>query len=323
MTIGPSEDELRNRIASLPLKKWERPEDLNRISVESSWNLADRGRFAISTGSIRLFGEGAKANQARIDLVGQTFLNLQKIVSATGAMKEGVRNSRGKLSNKIIFLTRLKLLTSPQPGSVIFEIGAESLPDVELAEEENVLLAQKRHQFLDECMNQMMDVLSLAHSIGPNSEESPFIEILESYGPRFSLALRDFAEGLESANFSIDLEWREPEESTKRSTFDQKDAALVKRLVVSHELDQEDVVALRGVLMTLSVETRWVLKTLEGKNVTIDPSTLSSDVDLTAFHLLENITVYAQPKVTQHPGGGTTTLYLAQSVVSNEAGSSE
>lgn len=116
----------------------------------------------------------------------------------------------------------------------------------------------------------------------------------------------------------MDLEWREPDRPTERATFTKADALQVKRLVSARELDQDEV-TLRGRLVTLSTESRWELDVGDGNRLTIDPTTMAADVDVTQFHLQEDITILAKPHRKDFPGGGHSTIFKAVTATSNEA----
>lgn len=316
-SLSDAADELFNRLAASAAPKWDTPEDLNRMSIEGLWGSGHQARLVRSTGSIKIFGVNVRDHQARLDAAGHILLNLQRLVTAAGAAKEGITTNRGQLSSSLIASTQLRLLMAPLPGSVVFEIGPEMLPETELVGAEGVaLFDQRRRQFVDECVVDALELVRTAHSIGPDADDSPFVERVTAGGPRLATAIREFAKGVEQASFDVDLEWREPERPTERATFTKADAEHVKRLVVARELDADDE-TLRGRLITLSTARAWQIDLGDDHVVTVDTTSLQG-VDVTQFHLMEDITVVAKPQVREFPGGGKSTTFRAISVTSNE-----
>lgn len=307
---SPNDADLRARLIAAGAPAWERPQDLNRISIEGLWGVS-AARVIRSVGAIRISGASVVHHQARLDAAGYILLNFQKLVNASGASKRGIKTNRGSLPGDVLTLTQLKLLLQPLPGSMVFEIGPESLPEVELVAEEGVAIFDQEHrQFVDECVEDAIKLVRVAHQLGPDADASEFIQLIKDGGPRVAGAVKDFARGIEQANFDVDLEWREPNRPTERATFTKSDAELVRRLVVSRELDQEQV-TLHGSLVTLSTEDRWQLDIGDNHRVVIDASALPEAVDVTQFHLAEQIIVDAIPTVREMPGGGSVTTYRA------------
>ncbi|TFC44868.1 hypothetical protein E3T24_13995 [Cryobacterium sp. TmT2-59] len=316
-SLSDAADELFNQLAASAAPKWETPEDLNRMSIEGLWGSTHQARLVRSTGSIRIFGVNVQDHQARLDAAGQILLNLQRLVTAAGAAKEGIKTNRGQLSGALIASTQLRLLMNPLPGSVVFEIGPEMLPEAELIGAEGVALYdQNRRQFVDECVVDALELVRTAHSIGPDADDSPFVSKVTAGGPRLATAIREFAKGVEQASFDVDLEWREPDRATERATFTKADAIQVKRLVVARELDAETE-TLRGRLITLSTARAWQIDLGGDHIVTVDTTDLQG-VDVTQFHLSEEITIIAKPQVREFAGGGKSITFRAISVTSNE-----
>lgn len=307
---------LRDRLRAAQGPQWERPEDLNRMSIEGLWGARSPARIVRSTGSIRVAGVNVQDHQARLDAAGHILLNFQRLVNAAGAAKKGIRSNRGALPGEVTTLTQLKLLMQPLPGSMVFEIGPETLPEAELIAEEGVaIFDQQQRQFVDECVVDAIDLVRVAHQIGPDADEGQFIQLVQEGGPRVASAVREFAKGVEQADFEVDLEWREPSHETQRATFNKADAALVRQLVVARELDQEEV-TLAGTLVTLSTRDRWQLDIGDDHLVVIDATALPNAVDVTQFHLTGRIKIQAVPMVRELPGGGTVTTYRAVNAVS-------
>ncbi|KYJ97530.1 hypothetical protein AUV07_14975 [Microbacterium sp. CH1] len=199
----------------------------------------------------------------------------------------------------------------PLLGSMVFEVGPETLPEAELIAEGGVaIFDQRQRQFVDECVVDAIGLVRVAHQIGPNADEGEFIQLVQEGGPRVASAVREFARGVEQADFEVDLEWREPSHETQRATFNKADAALVRQLVVARELDQEQV-SLAGTLVTLSTRDRWQLDIGDDHIVVIDATALPNAVDVTQFHLTGRIKIQAVPMVRELPGGGTVTTYRA------------
>lgn len=310
--------DLRSRLQAATGPQWDRPEDLTRMSIEGLWGSRSAARIVRSTGSIRVAGSNVRDHQARLDAAGHILLNFQRLVNAAGAAKKGIRSNRGALPSEVTTLTQLKLLMQPLPGSMVFEIGPETLPEAELVAEEGVaIFDQAQRQFVDECVVDAIGLVRVAHQIGPDADEGQFIQLVKEGGPRVASAVKEFAKGVEQADFEVDLEWREPSRATERATFNKADATLVRQLVVARELDQEEV-TLVGTLVTLSTLNRWQIDIGDDHLVVIDPTSLPETVDVTQFRLSERIKIQAVPIVRELPGGGKVTTYRAVNVVSAE-----
>lgn len=328
---SPRDDgELGARIEAMDGLEWERPSDLNRMSLEGLWTSGDAARKVRSSGSIRLFGVNVRDHQARLDAAGAILVNFQRLITAAGAARRGIRTAKGPLPGEVSSLTQLKLLMSPMPGSVVFEIGPETLPEAELSAEESVaIFDQPSRQFVDECFTDALGLVAVAHEIGlgtsstgtPDHEDGEqaldgaFEQRIADGGPRLAVAIRDFAKVIEAADFDVDLEWREPLRPTLRATMTTHDAAAVARLVVSHELDAEDE-TIRGSLVTISVLSSWQIRSIDGELTTVDASVLNAE-QASGFRLGEDVTILARPKITESAGGIITTKFKAIQIESN------
>lgn len=329
---SPSDDgDLGARIEAMDGLEWERPSDLNRRSLEGLWTSGDAARKVRSSGSIRLFGVNVRDHHARLDAAGAILVNFQRLITAAGAARRGIRTAKGPLPAEVTSLTQLKLLMSPLPGSVVFEIGPETLPETELAAEENVaIFDQPNRQFVDECFTDALGLVAVAHEIGlrtlkagtldnvdgDEDVDGAFEQRIADGGPRLAVAVRDFAKVIESAEFDVDLEWREPLRPTLRATMTKSDAAAVARLVVSHELDAEDE-TIRGSLVTISVMSSWQIRSVDGELTTVDASVLTAQ-QASSFRLGEDVTILARPKVTESAGGIVTTKFTVIEIKSND-----
>lgn len=304
---------LWQKLSDAEAPKWERPQDLNRLSMQGLWGASVVARVVRSMGSIRIAGPNVLEHQARLDAAGHILVSFQKLVNAAGAARRGIRSNRGSLPGDVLTLTQLKLMMQPLPGSMVFEIGPESLPETELVGDKGVAILDQAHrQFVDECVEDAIRLMSVAHGLGADADKSEFVHMIESGGPRVAVAVREFAKGVEQSALDVNLEWREPERETARATFTPSDAELVRKLVVARELDQEEV-TLTGRLVTLSTEDRWQLDIGEDARIVVDATTLPEEVDVTQFRLREIIVLVAKPVVRELPGGATVTTYRAVS----------
>lgn len=307
-------EHLRRQVLESSAPEWETVEELNRMSLEKLWSVDSHSRVLRSTGIIRISGAAAVFGEALISSAGNVLINFQNLVTATGASLEGIRSRYlSDLPRQLVALTELRLLMRPLPGSLILKVTPAMSPMDELSAEEYVLVHQERTQFIDRCVYSTMELLRAAHTLEANIDNSEFLERVTNGGPLLATTLKKFAVDVEKDDFDINLEWSEPEVQTARAVFTKGDAALVKSLIVSRELDQ-DPVALTGYLVTLSTESRWQLTLDDGSQVTIDPTIIRKDTDVTVFHLKQRVKIKANAIAKIHPGGATTILYKAVSI---------
>ncbi|GAA2085532.1 hypothetical protein GCM10009840_23360 [Pseudolysinimonas kribbensis] len=390
-----SPEEIEAALAAASAPEWETPRDLNRISLEALFGGGAGARTLRSSGSLRLFGVNVTNHSARLGSTADVLAQLQRLVTAVGAARRGIRSTQGPLPGELVTLTALKIAAAPAGGSLVFDLLPESLPETELLTEGNVaIFDQAQRQFLDECFEDALRLVGAAHSIGPDADAQPeqraveraaeraavepldgiaittnlrivgfesdeesaaavfeqlgaevvaptteqpasdleallpdeletakaqaFIERVREGGPRLATAVRKFAKAIESADFDVDLEWREPNTATRRATFTQHDARLVRHLVVSRELEV-DTQEVTGRLITLSEKTAWQLAVGSDDEtiVRIDASKLTKAVR-EAFHLNQLVTIKARTVQRSLPGGGITTTFQAVTVTSNE-----
>lgn len=377
-----SREELEAALSSLPAQVWDDPRDLNRMSLEGLFGTGG-ARVLHSSGSIRLHGVSVSNHAARLDATAEVLSHLQRLVTAMGAAKRGIRTSQGPLPGELVTLTQLKIAAAPVAGSLIFDLVPETLPETELLEDGNVaIFDQAQRQFVDECFEDAIRLVLIAHSIDPDADrlavaEGPsevrpaaptfvegfepvdgpypsdaesldgrdtaailstveggdltevlipsgldaaeahtFIQQVREGGPRLATAVRTFAKAVESADFDVDLEWREPNKATLRAQFTRHDARLVRRLVVSRDLEVE-LQDLVGRLITLSTTKAWQLAVGQDAVLTVDASKLEHSVR-SALHLEEQVTIRARAIQRSLPGGGTSTTFEAVSVTSME-----
>lgn len=368
-----SREELEAALSSIPARAWADPRDLNRMSLEGLFGVGG-ARVLGSSGSIRLHGVSVSNHAARLDATAGVLSHLQRLVTAMGAAKRGIRSSQGPLPGELVTLTQLKIAAAPVAGSLIFDLVPESLPEIELLEDGSVaIFDQAQRQFVDECFEDAIKLVLVAHSIGADAdvnidaarsveagvsgpmelaevssppdaervdevgdtavedsnatdalipseldttEAQTFIEQVREGGPRLATAVRTFAKAIESADFDVDLEWREPQKATLRAQFTRHDAGLVRRLVVSRDLEVE-LQDLVGRLITLSTTRAWQLEIGQDTVLTVDASKLAHSVR-SALHLEEEVAIRARAIQRSLPGGGISTTFEAVSVTSME-----
>ncbi|HEY4237425.1 MAG TPA: hypothetical protein VGM45_08830 [Gaiellaceae bacterium] len=369
-----SRDEIEAALSQVPGPRWQTARDLNRISFEALFGAGEGARTLRSSGSLRFFGPSVTNHSARLDSTADVLAQWQRLITAIGAARRGIRSSQGPLPGELVTLTQLKIAAAPAGGSLVFDIVPESLPETELLDDGNVaIFDQAQRQFVDECFEDAIGLVFAAHSIGPDAdapvepqrlpgmvvtelsepprsalrtavdaltepqpiepanlteldglapveleteEAQAFVERVREGGPRLASAVRTFARAIESAEFDLDLEWREPNQATRRATFTRQDAGVVRHLVVSRELEVE-LQDLVGTLITLSTTRAWQLSVGQDSVLTVDASNLEP-ASAQALHLGERVTIRARAIQHALPGGGTSTTFEAVTVTSNE-----
>src|SRR5690606_17939338 len=99
-------DELEAALANLPVREWGEPRDLNRMSIEGLFGAGSGARTLRSSGSIRLHGVVVANHSARLDSTADVLFQLQRLVTAMGAAKRGIRSSQGPLPGELVTLTQ-------------------------------------------------------------------------------------------------------------------------------------------------------------------------------------------------------------------------
>lgn len=301
-------------VESLPTAVgWSTAEDLSRISLESLAARQTIGRELISTGLIRLTGDGAAGSSAAFDVVGDILNGFQKLVTSAGAAREGHKSARGPLPASVTARTALRLLTSPSQGSVVLEFLPQMAPADELNPGGAVpLIGEEHDQLADLAVRDSLAYMEEIKSVGPDADGSDFLEHVSANGPRFAHALRKFAQDLDGGDLDTDFEWRQPHVPTLRVTIRREDARRIASLISTRELDAEPVVV-EGVLRTISDLTNLVVELATGELQPIAGGDLPPDVvERATIHT--RVRIAATMTIEQRPGGIDVAKYRAVSM---------
>jgi hypothetical protein len=302
--------DLRRRILTAsPQPTWKTPDDLARMSAEALTSRSEGVREGLSTGSIHLAGGGVTGSSASFSDVGDVMKNFQKLVTALGASRRGYTNLKGKIAADVSSLTNLRLIASPFVGSVVLDFMPDIHPSEELAPSgQPAIFDQPAEQLSDSAVTEALDILESIKEVGPDADGSEFLASVSRRGPRAATAVRDFARTLASGDFETDLSWRIPGRPTIRTTLTSAEADHISRLIVSRELDKDEVV-IEGVLRTVSDLSALYIQTEEGLE-SIDGIDLPSEV-IAAAHVQARVRVRAEMTIQQRPGGVDVAKYRA------------
>lgn len=312
--VSPAERaaELRQRILQhVGAATWRTADDLNRMSLEAMAYQADESRVLPSTGVIHLAGDGVSGSSARMSDIGDVMKNFQKMVTALGASRRGYTNLKGRIAADVTSLTNLRLMASPQVGSVVLNFIPEISPSDELRPEGQGQLGDPREQLADHAVLDALVLLESIKEVGPDADGSDFLQSVSTRGARAATAIRDFAKSLADSSFTTDLEWRAPGESTVRTSLTREQADLISRTIVGQELDKEETF-IDGTLRTVSDMSSLIVETSDGFDA-IDKGDLSPDT-IQKLTVGARVRVSVEMTVQRRPGGVDVPKYKATSI---------
>lgn len=310
MAIPSDARSLLALMSSADVDSWELPSDLARSSLEGLWRGGAAAREQRSAGTIRLSGDGVTGSAAAIDSVGEIMVVLQRLVSSSGASRRGFKSLKGRLGIDIRALTQLNLTAAPAQGSILLRVEPGSLPADELTESgQAMLFEQAEHQLVDESIESVFDLLSAGKNLGPDVDTSEFLAKVVEMGPRVAAALRDFAKDVRDDNFNFEFKWEEPGANTRRVSLTAAEAQRITEVVVSRELDRDNVV-IEGTLRTVSDVGPLVIELDDGALETVKTSELDHDV-IIALRVGDFARFEVEMRIDVLPGGTQKVSYSA------------
>ncbi|MDQ2837856.1 MAG: hypothetical protein M3Y77_17340 [Actinomycetota bacterium] len=288
-------------------------EDATRISVENFIGDQLIVRTQASHGLIRLTGDGVVGHAASASDVASVITGFQRLVTAVGASLEAGNTSlRGQIASTIQHRTRLRLVASPAPGSLVLNLSPEAPPEAEVSPGGQGSMFGEATPLADQVVTELVGLLGDATDLGPDPDTSPFLTRVEALGPRSAAALRTFAMALSTGNFDTEVGWAIPQRATVKVSVDHLVAAEVARLVEARNLDAENV-TIEGEMRTVSDLTGWVVDSVDGERYQVDGSAIEPDV-VNTLHPHARVRIAADMVPTRHVGGSFRYSYLAKSV---------
>lgn len=291
---------------------WSSPDDLTRTGIETLMDADPLGRSLSSEGNIRITGDGVTTSAARVTEVARVMTGFQRLATAIGAAQAGDKALGKKANAHVRRHTELLLTTAPAPGSIILTFTPVVTPADEAGEQPGMLNEfETDDQMLDNAVGAAIDVFMAGNDIGPDPEQSAFVQQLGDMGPRTASAIRDLAKTLQRADFDVDIDWKQPQRATKRVSVTARSAAHMADVVEHSNLDEQPVLIV-GEYLTVSAVSAWVIQQDDGDPVTVKLGRIDPR-QTRGLAVGERIRVQAIMKTETTPGGNTKTAYTAQS----------
>ena len=254
-----------------------------------------------SEGSLRISGDGVVGSSAPLEVVGKIALAWQKAVITIGASIEGIRSPLGKVPIDIGLRTRLNLVASPLPGSIILRISPVQNPLVESEPNGNRALVDPPRPLADQAVNSLIDLLNEANN-SQLSDLDRFANHVQSLGPRVGSAVVNFAKEIDKGNLTLEAYWREPQAAMISTRINALGARFIATFIEGRELDGVEE-TLVGTLATVSVSERWLVE-LEDGAVHMDASGLSSEVP-SKWRVGQRVRLRVVVTIREQPDGAT------------------
>ncbi|MDJ0337926.1 hypothetical protein [Cryobacterium sp. PH31-O1] len=310
MATASKEQALLALMAASEVEMWDSPADLARSSIEGLWRGGAGVREQRSAGTISLTGDGVEGSVAAIGAIGEIMVVLQRLVSSTGASIRGFKSLKGPFGIDIRTLTQLNLRAAPAQGSILLFVEPRSVPADELTDAGQVMLIEQPvHQFIDECIGSVFELLTAGKALGPDIDTSDFLAKVIERGPRVAAALRDFAKDVRDDSFDFEFKWEEPGQATRRIFLSSSEAQRISEVVVSRELDRDNV-EIEGILRTVSDVGPLVIELEGGGLETLKTAELDHEV-IVGLHVGDFARFDAEMQVVIQPGGVQKISYSA------------
>jgi hypothetical protein len=292
------------------------PGDFTRRSIERiARDDAGTSRVIPSRGVVHLAGEGVQGHSAPIDHVALLLARFQSVVRSIGASLEH-NLSRRRLPADLLAKTALAIDASPQPGSLIFNIHPEldSMDDVYPQGVHLLPDPDKELSLADRSIDAFSDLMSRVN--GAEVTQDDALETIKPYGSRVATSLRDFAEGIERAQFDFELSWQAPAAETISATLSTIEAsALTAALRMQDQDPTEDIITgqVRTVSSHLQLEIHGSSSVDDDVTFKVDRGELS-DTDIARAPVYSVVKVRVRVDWREKPGGETVARYTALSL---------
>lgn len=293
------------------------PGDFTRRSIERiAREEAGTSRVIPSRGVVHLTGDGVQGHSAPMDHVALLLSRFQSIVRSIGASLEH-NLSRRRLPADLLAKTALVIDASPQPGSLIINIHPE-LDGMDDVYPQGVHLLPEPDQEMS-LADRSIDAFSalVSRVNGAEATQNDALETIKPFGPRVATSLRDFAEGVERAQFDFELSWQAPAAETISATLSTIEAsALTAALRVQEDQEPtEDIITgqVRTVSSHLQLEIYGSSSVDDEVTFRVDRGELS-DTDIARAQVYSMVKVRVRVDWREKPGGETVARYMALSL---------
>lgn len=295
---------------------WTTPDDLSRISIEALIDDDGLGRTRASRGNIRITGEGVTGASARVSEVARVMTGFQRLATAVGAAQQGDKSLGRQPNADVRRRSDLLLKASPGPGSIVLTIMPATSPITETGHGDGKVgmfaELETTDQLLDTAIGAAIDVFTAGNDIGPSPANSVFVRELGEMGPRTASAVRDLSKTLDRAGFDIEIDWQQPERTTRRVTVSAAAAAYIATTVENANLDEQHVEVI-GEYLTVSAVSSWLIQQDDGDTVTVKLGRIGGH-EIRGLAVGDRVRIDAIMKIETTPGGAVKTTYTAQAV---------
>ncbi|QSE94163.1 hypothetical protein JWS13_38980 [Rhodococcus pseudokoreensis] len=291
--------------------EWADAEDLGRLHLQSfASELAGGLELHQSRGFLRLTGDGVRGHSLNLDDAGIVLSNFQRLVTSAGASHEGVKYSRGPISQEIIQRTQLALTSSPGRGSVVLEFQPVADESRERYPNGEIPLVGENAPLVEASVDIAFSVLSTAADLDKQLDSVD--ELFGDLGVRVASAALALAETAASARLDLNLSWQRPGIGRRKVEVSAAQCATFSAVLKGHGLDS-DVDTLTGSLRTISDRKKIDLEIddpeNEGQRIIVPIA--KGDVDLTPFHLGQLVDISVESRLSIKPGGAERRTYTA------------
>jgi hypothetical protein len=240
----------------------------------------------------------------------------QRLATAVGAAQQGDKTLGRQPNADVRRRTDLLLQASPGPGSIVLTLTPVTSPITETGHADGKVgmftELETQDQLLDTAIGAAIDMFAAGNDIGPNPDQSRFVQQLTVMGPRTASAVRDLSKTLDRARFDVEIDWQQPSRATRRVKVSATTAAYIAATVENASLDEQPVHII-GEYLTVSAVSSWLIKQDNTDTVTVKLGAISSD-QTRGLAVGDRVRINALMKVETTPGGAVKTTYTAQTV---------
>lgn len=307
-----------NDIASIDLGNAEEASERSLRAFASS-NFDSDISAEESIGTLHFTGSVIKGHSAPIEVIGNTLSNIQNVMNAIGASIQGFSSGSGQIPFSITDRTKLMMIASPSPGSVVIHVRPEmdrlddlspdGTPPLDLGEE------FEAKPLADECFETFIDILSSTTDKSPEHEK--LIDLLTDLGPRASSSMKTLCETLGKNELNLGVSWREPTRKPIVSEIKSERAKVMCEFIKNADIESNDV-DIRGTLITSTLSPKDKLRILQdnGEEITIRLGKISKAA-IALVRPGEVVTIRADRRIGKYTGGRTSTTYTGISIASD------
>lgn len=257
-----------------------------------------------SSGTIHITGPAVLGHTAPAKAVGELLSSFQGAVDAVGASMSGRASGFGPIPKELSARTKMSLIASPLPGSVVIRV-APTMKRMDDLEPEGPSLFDPAdiglRPLADEAMERFTSLLSVFDETSPESGE--LIERLTEMGPRVATNIKAFYDSIGRGSMDVDLSWLEPGADRRRSYISHSEARLAVKAIDEAKIEST-VIHVIGELQTATVSNKDKLrvKTADGIEKTISLGLIST-AEIMEFRTGQGVDVEVECRTSVKPGG--------------------